>query len=276
MTRLLALCALSLALSTLGCGLERPYVPTADAGTSSEDGGVAQDAFSALCPSDVDPFGTPGTACSVEGARCTNGGTDVCGSFMQCDCAGGRWRCLVAEPDPVCWCGRQPSVGDRCSSEGASCGECCPTLGGTGWPAMTCVSGHWAPAPCPEIVCPPLPMACPVSGAAAQGTSCAAEGQICGNPCCGTGFMCTAGVWGPGPDVDCFDCDPSGTFACGEGTCERGQACTAECGPTDGIVHSCALLEPGCNACACATTPPGASCVERDGHVFFETMLLCG
>jgi hypothetical protein len=238
--------------------------------------GTEWSCVSTTCPADIDPWGSPGTPCAVEGEHCTSGGSDACGSAMFCDCQMGHWNCAVAEPDPVCWCGREPSPGDRCNEEGASCGECCPTPGGTGWEPMTCVDGHWQPGACPEIVCPTFPASCPVSRASALGTSCPSEGEICGNPCCGTGFMCSGGAWNEGPDVDCVVCDPSGTFACGDGTCERGQACAAECGPTDGIVHSCAILPDGCTSCDCATPPPGAACEMRDGHPFFTMLGFCG
>ncbi len=225
------------------------------------------------CPPGIDPWASPGTVCSTEGAHCSSGG-DACGSGMWCECSGGHWSCAVAEPDPVCYCGREPAAGDRCNEEGASCGECCPTPGGTGWPAMSCVGGHWQPAACPPVVCPLLPRACPVDGPAVIGTPCADEAQICGNACCGTAFQCSGGVWVSGPDADCA-CRP-GAFACGVGTCEDYQACTSQCGPTDGIEHTCTLLPDGCTSCDCIAVPAGYSCEMRDGSVFLSMMGFCG
>lgn len=227
------------------------------------------------CPDGIDPWATPGTACGVEGAHCSGGGTDPCGSALECDCSGGHWSCLVAEPDPVCYCGREPSAGDRCNEEGAACGECCPTLGGTGWAAMTCVDGHWQPAACPELVCPPIAEDCPVDRASALGTACLVEHQLCGNPCCDSAFQCSGGVWVEGPFAACA-CDPSTAYACGAGTCERGQACSSHCGPADGIEHSCSPLPEGCTSCECVTVPAGYTCEVRDGHVFLSMSGFCG
>lgn len=230
------------------------------------------------CPPGINPWDptSPGSACEPEGRHCQSGGTDECSSFLSCDCEGGHWECLFAEPDPSCWCGRQPDEGSRCNEEGATCGECCPTPGGTGWPAMTCEDGHWQPAGCPEIECPPVVAECPVDRAAALGTLCAIEGTVCGNACCGRGFMCSGGRWIEGPDVDCIVCDESATYECGPGTCERGQACTSQCGPDDGIVYSCTQLDPSCGeSCDCAPAR-GLECRESDGHVYLSDGGFCG
>jgi hypothetical protein len=228
-----------------------------------------------MCPPDIDPWGSPGTPCTTEGAHCSSGTSDACGSAMSCTCESGHWSCAVAEPDPVCWCGREPAAGDRCNEEGASCGECCPTLGGTGWAAMTCVSGHWQPAACPEIVCAPIVEPCPADRAEALDTPCSVDGQICGNACCGSAFQCSGGAWVPGPDAAC-DCDPTSEYACGTGSCRRDQACTSQCGPTDGIQYTCTPQPDGCTSCDCTTVPDGFSCETRDGHVFLTMLSFCG
>ena len=274
----IALIASSLALSLFGaCSSSHMNVGEADAGGDARGVDAGRDAPAPdggdRCPDGIDPFHP--SSCSTEGAHCTNGATDPCGAFVACDCTMGQWQCIVAEPDPVCSCGREPSAGDRCGMDGASCGECCPTPGGTGWAAMTCVTGHWQPAPCPDIVCPAIPEPCPADRASVLGTSCRSEGQSCGDACCGSAFTCTSGLWVPGPDAECL-CDPSSSFACGPGTCRRGQACTNGCGPTDGIVYSCTPLPVDCTSCSCATVPPGYTCQARGGTVFFELDGLCG
>lgn len=180
---------------------------------------------------------------------------------MRCECTGGRWNCLVAEPDPACWCGREPTEGGACNEEGMTCGACCPTPGVAAFGPFACVDGHWASQPCPDLVCPTL--ACPA--VRVLGTSCVSDGQVCGDVCCSS-QQCIGGVWAPGPDADCL-CDTSRTYACGDGSCTTDRACIATCGPTDRIAYVCEPLPAGCTSCECAPWPR-EFCEERDGHVF--------
>jgi hypothetical protein len=228
------------------------------------------------CPEGIDPWNPdhPGNACTSEGARCTSGGPDACGAAMFCDCTGGRWSCAVAEPDPVCWCGREPALGDRCSEEGASCGECCPTPGGTGWPAMQCVDGHWAPGDCPDLVCPPLGVICPADAPRAEGTPCSASpGALCGDACCGTAITCVDGIWQHGPDAACACGDG---FRCGDGTCRVDQLCHRGCGPDDGIDHTCRSLPADCRDCSCIPLWGTEACEMIDGHPHVRDLTPCG
>lgn len=226
------------------------------------------------CPDGIEPWSpdAPGNVCAVEGRTCSSGGS-VCGAGMFCECERGRWSCAVAEPDPACWCGREPEPGSPCTEEGASCGACCPTAGSPAFGPFTCLGGSWQLADCPAIECPAAEEpACPAVHV--LGAPCASEGQLCGNPCC-SAIVCTGGVWGPGPEVGCA-CDPSSTFACGAGSCTTDRACASHCGPDDGIEHACLALPTGCTSCACAPVRPGTICEERDGHVFLREAGLCG
>jgi hypothetical protein len=216
----------------------------------------------------------PHSVCSPEGATCTSGGSDQCGSFMSCTCNGGHWNCLVAEADPVCWCGRQPSPGDRCNTEGMTCGECCPTAGGTGWPAMNCVSGHWQPGVCTDLICPPIEIAeCPADTHSVLGQACSPEGAQCGDACCDTAIVCEGGTWQNGPVADCFACT---SYACGDGLCPSGQTCTSRCGPTDGIEFVCLPRDASCNDCSCIPLDSSQRCEMIDGHPHVSQTGLCG
>lgn len=218
------------------------------------------------CPPDLNPWDPrdPRGACGVEGAECSSGGPDACGSAMFCTCTRGRWSCAVAEPDPVCWCGREPSEGDRCSEEGATCGECCPTPGGTGWAPMQCVGGHWTAAGCPAIVCPPVEASrCPADTAAALGDPCAPEGASCGHACCDDAIVCEGGAWRPGPVADCAYCP---AFECGDGACHGAQLCHHGCGPDDGPVFTCDPLPDDCESCDCVPLWGTQRCETIDGH----------
>ena len=221
---------------------------------------------SAACPTDFNPWDPtdPRSACSPEGSTCSSGGTDPCSSAMSCTCTSGHWNCAIAEADPVCWCGRQPSEGDRCVEEGASCGECCPTPGGTGWPAMQCAGGHWTAAACPPVVCPPLPAPeCPAQALTLLGLACSVEGAQCGDPCCSDSTSCHGGVWIRGPEADCALCSE---YACGPGLGRADQTCTSRCGPADGIEFVCAPRDPGCSDCSCVPVGPSQRCEMIDGH----------
>jgi len=225
------------------------------------------------CPAGIEPWNpdSPGNACAPEGRECASGGS-VCGAGMFCQCASGRWSCAVAEPDPACYCGREPAEGSPCVEEGMLCGSCCPTPGSPAFGPFTCVGGRWTindcPAECPPIAEPPCPADRPL------GLACPLEGQLCGNPCCDA-IQCTAGVWGPGPEVGCA-CDPSSVFTCGTGSCTADRACASHCGPADGIEHSCLALPTGCHSCDCAPVDPGVICEEREGHVFLREAGFCG
>jgi hypothetical protein len=276
--RSLALSLSLLSLMASGCWDSHGRETATDAG-SFPDVIVIYDAGppSGTCPPGINPWDptSPGSVCSPNGATCTSGGTDSCSSFMSCTCESGHWNCLVAEADPVCWCGRQPSAGDRCNSEGMACGECCPTPGGTGWPAMSCVGGHWEPAPCPAIECPVFPTEseCPANTHEQIGRSCSAEGASCGDACCDSAIVCEGGTWHAGPVADCFACT---SYACGDGACPSNQTCIARCGPADGVDYFCAPREPGCNDCSCIPVEPGQQCEMIDGHPHLSSTGFCG
>lgn len=225
-----------------------------------------------MCPSGLNPWDPtdPLRACAREGATCTSG-SDPCGSGMFCTCTSGLWECAVAEPDPVCWCGREPSEGDRCAEEGASCGECCPTPGGTGWPAMQCVGGHWTAAACPAVPCPRLD--CPADTRALLGRSCSSSAEMCGDPCCGSAVTCTEGVWAPGPDAECFACLQ---YPCGDGFCPDSDICTSRCGPADGIEFVCVPSPSGCADCGCLPLTSDQTCEMIDGHPHLSEVGFCG
>lgn len=226
---------------------------------------------------DLDPWNPmdPRNACSVEGATCNSGSGDACGAAMFCTCTRGAWNCAVAEPDPVCWCGRQPAEGDRCAEEGASCGECCPTPGGTGWPAMQCVSGHWETSPCPAVECPMVEpiLECPVDTSTLLGRACAEEGAYCGDSCCSSSVECRAGLWVRGPEADCESCNE---YACGEGACREDQYCGSRCGPADGIAFYCAPLGFDCHDCSCLVLDASQRCEMIDGHPHVSQLGFCG
>lgn len=227
------------------------------------------------CPADLNPWDPtdPRNACAVEGAECTSGGTDPCGGATFCSCREGRWQCGVAEPDPVCYCGREPSEGDRCAEEGATCGECCPTPGGTGWAPMACEGGRWTAAACPAIECPPLVITCPAQTASALGQPCDLEGSSCGDPCCGDAIVCEGGRWQPGPTLLCAVCQQ---FPCGAGACHDGQYCHQACGPADGIVHLCEPAPAGCASCECIPLWETQRCEMIDGRPRVTDLGGCG
>jgi hypothetical protein len=229
-----------------------------------------------MCPPGIDPWNpeSPGNVCSGEGTMCTSGGTDSCGSALFCECRSGRWNCLFAEPDPVCWCGRQPTEGDRCSEEGASCGECCPTPGGTGWPAMTCEGGHWTSAACPDIDCAPIGGTCPADPASLVGTACEIEGQSCDHACCSGAVTCEDGTWVRGPIAACIWCPQ---YPCGSGACNIDtQYCHQTCGPDDGTVHVCEPAPAGCTSCDCIPLWGTQTCEMVDGHPVVRDLGFCG
>lgn len=280
MLRLLS-CTLTLTLlascsSTHGPGVEDGG-PAADAGCVGAAPGPDCRCESgawiceSTCPAGINPWDptTPANRCSVDGATCSSG-SGPCGSAMFCTCESGLWSCAVAEPDPVCWCGREAAEGDPCTEEGALCGECCPS-GTPSWPAMQCVAGSWRPAVCaPE--CPTVTPACPVETALAVGTFCGLDGQICGDPCCGTAITCTDGAWRPGPEAMCA-CTPG--FICGPGECTSSQRCESYCGPDDGVLFRCVELPPACAECGCLPLEPWQSCAMIDGHIYVDGAV-CG
>ncbi len=216
------------------------------------------------CPPDLNPWDPtdPNNVCSVEGAECSSGSGDQCGGAMFCTCIGHLWQCAVAEPDPVCWCGREPSEGDRCVEEGAMCGECCPTPGGPGWAPMICAGGHWTAAACPPGCPAPEPSPCPANTASVLGQACGPEGAFCGDACCDDAIVCQGGRWEPGPVADCTWCS---AWACGDGNCHDGEYCHQGCGPTDGPEYFC---EPaaGCSSCDCLPNLDYQRCEMVDGH----------
>lgn len=228
----------------------------------------------ATCPPDLNPWDPshPSNACWVEGAECTSGGTDPCGGGMWCTCRGGRWECAVAEPDPVCYCGREPSEGDRCVEEGASCGECCPLPGG--WPAMTCSGGRWTAAECGDVLCPPAPsLPCPANTASIAGRACDLEGASCGDECCGDHVVCTGGRWEPQTGVPCVWCS---AWECGDGSCHDGELCHETCGPADGPAYFCEPTPEGCSSCDCIPLWGTQRCEMIDGHPHVIDLGLCG
>jgi hypothetical protein len=227
------------------------------------------------CPPGINPWNPddPANVCSPDGSTCNSGGGSECGGGMWCTCESGRWNCAVAEPDPVCWCGREPEVGDRCNEEGMMCGECCPTAGGTGWDAMTCVDGRWTTAACPEIVCPAVAVSCPVDTAEVLGRTCSIEGAQCGDQCCSNHIICESGVWVEGIDADCLTCN---SYECGGGLCNDEQYCNAFCGPADGIDYDCQPEPEDCDDCSCLGLPPSVSCTMIDGHPHVRELGFCG
>jgi hypothetical protein len=264
-------------LVSLAAGCSDAHVRVGDDAGSVGDAAPLIDAHvSGECPPGINPWNPsdPASACSPEGATCTSGSGDACGSFMSCTCEMGHWSCAVAEADPVCWCGRQPSEGDRCNTEGMSCGECCPTPGGTGWPAMQCMAGHWTAAACPAVVCPPIETPeCPANTRPLIGTACTSEGQFCGDACCSDPITCTAGVWQMGPEADCFACLE---YPCGDGACRTDQTCVSRCGPADGIEYVCAARDASCNDCSCIPITSAQRCEMIDGHPHVSETGFCG
>jgi len=217
------------------------------------------------CPSGLNPWSPddPANACRVEGAECNAGTGSACGAGMWCTCESGRWSCAVAEPDPVCWCGREPEIGDPCNGSEPTCGQCCPTADGPNWPAMECVDGAWQPAACPEIVCPPVEESCPADTSAVRGDFCGIDGQSCGDPCCGSAIVCEDGIWRRGPDADCICEDPQ---PCGSGGCPAPQYCHQSCGPDDGIIDRCVPLLTDCASCECLEIESWERCEMVDGR----------
>lgn len=224
------------------------------------------------CPAGIDARDpdAPGSACSTEGATCSEG--TQCGSAMFCTCESGRWNCGVAEPDPVCWCGREPEVGDACNGEAPECGQCCPTAEGPNWPPMSCVDGAWQPTACEEIACPEVLLECPVDIESVLGTACVHDAQSCGNPCCGS-IQCNGGIWERGPLLGCA-CELAP--ACGSGSCTAQQSCNVRCGPDDGSEYYCRQLPEGCDSCECAPLLPGQTCEMIEGRVHVNENEICG
>ncbi len=229
-----------------------------------------------ICPDGINPWdrSDPGSACDVEGATCTNSGGGPCGGGMFCTCESGSWNCAVAEPDPVCWCGREPSAGDPCNEEGSSCGQCCPTADGPNWPAMGCVDGRWQPTACPDV-CPPVGGAiCPADADAAVDTACTTEGQQCGTVCCGrTGITCRSGRWQRDVGMACA-CEPA--ITCGPGSCTAQQYCRTQCGPDDGAEYHCLSRPDGCDTCDCVPLSDSQACEMIDGHPYVTEAFGCG
>jgi hypothetical protein len=226
------------------------------------------------CPPGIMPWNPedPANACSPEGRSCFSGSASACGAAMSCQCMGGRWTCAVAEPDPACWCGREPTAGGPCTEEGMSCGACCPTPESPAFGPFTCVGGEWVLGDCPAIECPPVVDSCPA--VRELGSPCGVEGQTCGDACC-SAQTCLGGVWTPGPEADCL-CDPGRSFACGAGSCTSDRVCVSDCGPDDGLVHRCDALPSGCTRCDCLALPPGQVCEEIDGHAHVRVSDFCG
>ncbi len=226
------------------------------------------------CPADLNPWDptSPGSRCSVEGARCGSGGGSVCGAAISCTCMDSAWQCFVAEPDPACTCGREPTIGGPCSEDGMGCGACCPGPGE--WPAMQCVDGRWEAGLCPPILCPES-NSCPADRASAVGRLCSSPGARCGSACCSAAIECDPATnrWVALPDADCI-CNLR-EYECGDGTCAEGQDCVGECGPADGVIFTCEPPPAGCMGCGCYTDP-GLRCEERDGNVFVRTIGFCG
>ncbi len=270
-----SIAALSLVLATLSACDNTHTRGTEDSGIPV-DATTRVDAFTATdtgcaggicaCSPDVNPFRP--TACSVEGERCGSTG-GACGGGTDCTCTAGLWQCRVAEPDPACWCGREPTMGSPCNTEGMGCGACCPGPGE--WPALQCVGGRWAAAACPPVECPDH--GCPVDRPGAVGTSCPSPGTRCGNACCSSPIQCDPATrrWVALPEADCICSEPD--FVCGEGSCTADRDCISECGPADGIIFSCHSAPDGCTGCGCY---PGQACEVRDGHVFVLPSGFCG
>lgn len=224
------------------------------------------------CPDDLNPWDptSPSSQCSVEGARCgSNGG--ACGGLLSCTCTAGAWGCLVAEPDPACTCGREPTLGGPCSEDGMSCGTCCPAPGE--WSPMRCVDGAWEAGLCPPVLCPSG--SCPADRREAVGSSCTSSGARCGSACCSSAIECDPATnrWIGLPDADCI-CNLR-EYDCGGGSCAEGQNCVGECGPADGVIFTCENPPAGCTGCGCYTDP-GLACEERDGNIFVRTLGFCG
>lgn len=213
------------------------------------------------CPDGIDPWdpSDPANVCSPEGRHCENVGGE-CGGAMFCECTSGRWECAVAEPDPACFCGREPTEGGPCVSEGEVCGACCPT---DGWEPMVCEGGRWAPAVCPDVDCEPVAGSCSVNPRDEIGERCDIEGQECGDECCGDSTVCRDGRWTLGRELLCFACF---SFECGEGACHDPQYCLTGPGPDDGGVSVCSSLPPGCHDCSCIPLRGGYVCEMVDGH----------
>jgi len=228
-----------------------------------------------MCPSGINPWdpSDAGNACLFEGATCTGGAGDSCGAGLSCRCTSNRWVCAVAEPDPVCWCGREPREGDDCNGDAATCGQCCPTADGPNWPAMECVDGSWRYAACPDIECPPVYEECPVDTASEIGRTCTIDRQLCGNPCCSTAITCNEGRWEAGPFAACA-CEPA--HPCGDGTCTSRQYCRQRCGPADGLQHHCVAAPEGCDTCACLPLDDSQVCEMVDGRPMVRMAGFCG
>ncbi|MBX7191847.1 MAG: hypothetical protein K1X94_07305 [Sandaracinaceae bacterium] len=220
--------------------------------------------------------------------QCTVCGSD---SFTSPACMpGGSWQCPIGmTPAPLCpagclgpapgpdcscdtsgasprWscpCNAATRDGTPCTTEGESCGACCPVATEPTFGPFLCSGGRWLIEPCP-FDCPvPDPTPCPARPV--LGATCPVEGQECGDPCCDTAVLCEGGVWAPGPVADCAICS---SYGCGPaGSCRADQACASFGCPGD---ETCQPLPVGCSSCDCVAVPPGARCEVRDGHVFLS------
>jgi hypothetical protein len=266
----LPLFALSLAVSGCSCGVS--HERDVDAGPGS-DVGLRSDAPTTCS-------GSPGFF------ACVYCGGDV---GVMPICEGGEWVCPegTMPPDlcpPTCWgppprgdctcdftgarpmwdcpalaCG--PDVaGQPCNVEGELCGACCPSPSDPApFGPFACTGGRWSwfeCEPCPPVERQPCPAVRPI------GAMCANEGQLCGDACCDTATICDGGVWTPGPIADCAACF---SYACGPGTCRGDEACASLGCPGD---EQCLPIPDGCTGCGCLELPAGATCEERDGHLF--------
>lgn len=239
-----------------------------DATVGGPDVGLGCPGGICACAPDLNPWEP--TACTVEGARCGSSG-GACGGALLCTCTSGTWECMVAEPDPACWCGREPTIGGPCSEAGMTCGTCCPGPGE--WAPLQCVDGRWEAGLCPPILCPEAE-SCPADRREAVDRPCTSPGARCGSPCCSAAIECDPATnrWVALPDADCI-CNLR-EFECGSGSCAEGQHCVGECGPADGVIFTCEPPPAGCTGCGCYTDP-GLTCEERDGNVVVRRAGFC-
>lgn len=270
------------ALLAVGCACGDSHVRD-DGGVTTSDAYSVRDSATPSdsgpstdeCPSGINPWAPPGdpaNACSPEGRTCRSGGSSPCGGAMGCECVEGSWQCWVAEPDPVCWCGRTPSEGDPCNTEGDSCGEgCCTGIGG-----FRCVGGHWRGVDCDPTDCesePRCPAMRPIGG------GCSDEGLSCGDPCCVTPDICRGGRWEAGEGLMCLICPEEGeSFSCGGGDCPGGTACTMlelRCGTSGAATYVCTPLPAGCHDCGCVPAVEDRACEVVDGRVTLREISYC-
>ncbi|MBK8168802.1 MAG: hypothetical protein IPK60_00480 [Sandaracinaceae bacterium] len=292
------LCHLTLALAITGCfgshanGPESPLDGGLDGGPELFDTGLNIRDFGPVdaqfaCPPNL-PVYTSTDVCEHEGQVCSQGGTSTCGSFYSCACREGHWACLVAEPDPACWCGRYPSVGSDCNTEGQEC--LAPSACDPSQPNLICNERHWVVDRLNNELCAP-PAVCPVDGTAALGTSCMDEGHTCfQGECCEfatdgphrpIAVQCSGGQWVPlgvdcVPDPEQPSCDE---FVCGDGLCFGEQVCWTLCGPDDGVVARCIDNSEhlSCESLAARLGDSGAACsTDSSGHMSINSAMFCG